>query len=299
LDVPESAVTREPMDVLGGVAAVPREVLQLWVEHGAGLAPCVAFWFSLHVVIQYVVPAVLGRGAYAFLNGDGKMPSAADQARDARTKVISVVHALLVSSLALYGLWWRRPDYIFLREDVNAGTPLTQLLSYLAASYFLWDVVVVAVDGYSLEWHVHAWMGLLVFSAGLRPFLHWMSLVTLTYEASTPFLHLRKLLIQCGAGSGPLFTATQLLFAASFFLSRIVLGWYECGRWAIQMASLLRAGAVHSVPIVAMYYVMCITSAGLNFMWMWQIVAAAARPGPKAKRARGGGSEVPEKAKDA
>jgi hypothetical protein len=295
-----ASFTRSRMDVLEGFAAVPREIAGLWFEHRAALAPWVALWFGLHVATQYLVPALFGRRVYAALNGDGKLPSAADQARDARTKVIAVVHALLVTGIALYGLWWRRADYLFLRSDVDAGTPLTQQLGYMAASYFLWDVVVVAIDGYSVEWHIHAWMGLAVFSASLRPFLHWMSLVTLTYEASTPFLHLRKLLIQRGAGHGALFTATQLLFAATFFLSRIVHGWYECGRWALQMSALLRAGALRSVPIVGMYMVLCVTSCVLNAMWAWQIAASAARRGPKARPARRAGSgEVPEKVKDA
>ena len=62
-------------------------------------------------------------------------------------------------------------------------------------------------------------------------FIHYMGLVSLFFEASTPFLHLRKGLIQSGRGSGKLFAFAQGGFALMFFLSRILFGYYECFYW--------------------------------------------------------------------
>ena len=65
-----------------------------------------------------------------------------------------------------------------------------------------------------------------------QPFIHYMGIISLFFEASTPFLHIRQGLIQSGNGSGLLFQMTQMLFAVLFFLVRIVFGYYECGRWS-------------------------------------------------------------------
>ena len=114
-----------------------------------------------------------------------------------------------------------------------------------------------------------------------------MGFQVMIFELSTPFLHLRKYLLQTRATDGAAFLATQLAFAATFFLSRIAFGFVACAGWAAHMVELLRAGSIRSPPVVVMYMVMCALSCALNARWMYQIVragcAGARRPPAKAK----------------
>jgi hypothetical protein len=107
-----------------------------------------------------------------------------------------------------------------------------------------------------------------------------MGMITLLFEASTPFLHIRKTLIQSERTSGPFFIFAQISFALAFFVARIVIGYYKCygpGQWNDQMNALLESGKAHNDSIVYLYKVNCFILSSLNAFWMWQIVAAAFR----------------------
>lgn len=114
-----------------------------------------------------------------------------------------------------------------------------------------------------------------------------MGLVTLLYEASTPFLHTRKLLIQANYTKGIFFTITTNGFALSFFASRIVYGLYKCwypGQWNSQMMELLQdKNDSHNPHIIYMYQVCCVALSLLNIYWMYAILAAGFRSEKKSK----------------
>lgn len=116
-------------------------------------------------------------------------------------------------------------------------------------------------------------------------------MVALVFEVSTPFLHVRKLLIQMGRGAGRAFAAVQLCFVATFVWSRIVFGFAEAYDFQRQLLALVRSGAAHSDAVALLY--MVVIAGGhyaLSVMWMYYIVVAALRPARSAGRHRGAGS---------
>lgn len=102
-----------------------------------------------------------------------------------------------------------------------------------------------------------------------------MAGVCLLFEASTPFMHARLSLIAADAAKGPLFSVVQLLFAATFFATRIAYGYWRCLLWWISVERLLAAGAIHSVPMLRVYQAACIFLCGLNGFWFSKMLAMA------------------------
>jgi hypothetical protein len=127
-----------------------------------------------------------------------------------------------------------------------------------------------------------------------NPFLHYMSIVCLLFEASTPFLHIRAALIQSRSATGTGFAIVQALFGITFFLTRIVFGYWKCwgpGQWNDQMQGLVASGTAHSVQVVRMFQVSCAILSCMNAYWIYGIVGAAFR-GEKKKPVPGGPAEA-------
>jgi hypothetical protein len=301
------------MDILTELQAVA-------VAEGASVLPYLAALFALHVAVEFAVPAI-APAAFDVLGLKDGIKDRRKLAKDARTKVVCTTFALLVATAAAVGL----ASASGLAADPYASTALTGVLMRAATAYFAWDLVVCAVDGYGIEWWIHGVCCLVVFTLSLvrragaggglgwggaastaslilrdlpqlrpfptphpqRPFLHYMGLVTLLFEASTPFLHVRKALIQAGGGSGRAFAVIQALFAATFVATRIVFGYWKCwapGEWFSQMNALVEAGGAHSVAVVRLYQVNCFVLSALNGFWAWQILAAGRKRGGSGKK---------------
>lgn len=211
---------------------------------------------------------------------------------DARTRVMSGVFASYVSVLALAAL--ASGDAARLQRDPFASTPLTEHLMRVAVAFFAYDVVVVLSIDFgpaSLVWLAHGGLCLWVFACSLQPFLHYMGLVTLLFELSTPFLHLRIALLDSGLERSALFGAANVLFGLCFAASRICFGCYKIfapGQWWSQMEALVATAAVaaeregaetsasgggggeprlRGVSIVRGYQVCAVLLTMLNFYW--------------------------------
>lgn len=246
------------------------ELSSLVAGHWREVAPYVAFFFALHAALEFGVPAAWP-GAYdALARAGGGKPDRRALARDARTKLLASAMALEVTALSLAGL--ARADERALFADLYGSTPLTAHLVRVAVGYFTWDVVACVLDGAAPAYHAHGWACLFVFVAALRPFLHYMAMVALAFEASTPFLHARTTLIATGRATGAAFHAVQAAFAATFFLSRIANGYWQFGRWWGLMQALVASGRAHSVAVVRVYQALCVFLCALNGYWFALIV---------------------------
>ena len=148
-----------------GLIDVVMEILHQWATHFPELVPWLALWFGIHLLVEFVVPSALPN-IYNSLGRDGKLTTRAARARDARTKAVAVVQACIVVVGALYGRFVSR-SWDALRADAYTSTPLSHTLSLAASAYFLWDIVICIVDKLSIEWHVHAWLCFVVFTASL------------------------------------------------------------------------------------------------------------------------------------
>ena len=155
----------------------------------------------------------------------------------------------------------------------------------VAAAYFAYDVATLALwDRGDTEpvFLLHGALCLWVFACSLQPFLHYMGLVTLLFELSTPFLHARLALIAAGRGGGALFGAANWLFAGSFVGARVLFGcWaiFAPGQWWWQMEALLARGdaRLHGASVVRAYQACAVMLSALNLLWTAKIAAGCAR----------------------
>jgi len=112
----------------------------------------------MHLVFQYAVPAVWPRAYASLCVKDMAVKGVAtptqemlrEAARDARTKAICVLMAVWVTGGAVWGMV--QGDGAVLEKNLVAETPLTHHLCLVAASFFLWDVVVSLTPGGLRVW---------------------------------------------------------------------------------------------------------------------------------------------------
>jgi hypothetical protein len=109
-----------------------------------------------------------------------------------------------------------------------------------------------------------------------------MALVTLLFEASTPFLHARAALLAAGLDSSPLFAAANWCFMLSFAASRVLFGLYAIfapGQWWSLMEELVASGdaRLRGVAVVRTYQVCAVLLSALNLLWMWRILTSACK----------------------
>jgi hypothetical protein len=247
------------------------------------------FILSAHVTSEFILPRLFP-GLYFSLRplpkkgiatSDSDLDAAA--ARDARNKIVSSAFSAYVSILSLRGLFFSPPgEAERLENDTFASTVESTHLMRVACAYFVWDVATLFNDFNDdvVVWLLHGGLCLWVFLTSLTPFLHHMGYVTLIFEISTPFLHLRKYLLQAKLTNTILFGYVQSLFGVLFILSRIVFGCYKMygpNQWWWKMQSLLAEsvdGNVQGVSkttistsIVYFYQICCVTLTLLNITW--------------------------------
>jgi hypothetical protein len=155
--------------------------------------------------------------------------------------------------------------------------------------YFAWDCAICLLDGFGAAFIFHGVACLLVFTVALTPFMHYMAYVALLFEASTPLLHARRMLIMAGATEGRLYSATQAAFAAVFFAVRIAFGWVSCAVWFARMAREIAPGGVAhpQAPLMLLYAVLCGGLSLLNGVWMREMLVVAFGGGKPAVKRKG------------
>lgn len=275
------------------VQNIAKELLLQVTLNARVLVPHVAVWFALHMLFGRVITAAFPAIYDTFNAGAikaGKKPlSRSALVKDVRTRIVASIFAVYVVGACLLGAFvW--DDYA---RTVDMGfygtTPLTVHLCRLAVGFFVWDTYVSVVDGYGPAFVFHGVACLCVFIAALHPVMHNMAFIALAFEASTPFLHGRRLMIMAGRTEGPLFAFVQYGFAAAFFVARILIGYWQCYHWFARCFAELASPS--SPPLDAsityMYMVLCSGLSALNGWWMWEIIrVAVGSAGPTAKQQR-------------
>jgi hypothetical protein len=268
-----------------------RGLLQL---HFVDYLPYFLLYCCLSILVQHVLPA-LQPSLYDFLLAkrlsEGKLqPSAVAAARPElasgfRTSVVASVMALHVSSVALYGLLSADTAAV-LRHDFLAQTPLSRHLCLVAVAYFLWDLAFCWQDGPVFV--VHGLACLAVFTGGMSPLFGRMAMVTLLFEASTPFLHARRILIDSGCTGSLWFHASNHLFGATFFATRIAHGVWACAVWWVEVDAALASGALppRMAPLARMFQALCFLLTGLNLFWFTFKISPSYCAPSKAKAAK-------------
>lgn len=269
--------------VLDGAAFLAKHLSEALVREFSGILPPLVIFFGLHVVLEFILPRLVP-GIYDSLGASGKVKPK-HFAAEARTMGICIVMSVWVVVGSIIALLQPAPAGVAaLWGSAYESTPLTHHLTQVSVAYFLWDAFVCIYDRADIFFHVHAWACLTTFISGLHPFQQMWCPIVLLFEASTPFLHIRKYMIYANKTGGPAFKVVELLFALLFFLCRIVMGLsLHSTMWLRQLLDLIRSNTAHSNAICYLFFVNCLLLSGLNIYWFSVMVRNAACPKPERK----------------
>ncbi len=137
---------------------------------------------------------------------------------------VSFLQAFIIMVLSLPITW----DETLRRDRVFGYTKYGGLVYATAMGYFSWDVYVSTryISYFGLGFALHAVASLVTFTFSFRPFLMYYGPAFLVFELSTPFLNINWFMDKMGMASHPSQTVNGVLLVFTFFVSRIVWGWY-------------------------------------------------------------------------
>jgi hypothetical protein len=206
--------------------------------------------------------------------------------------IVALCHAVVA---VLGALWVLTEDGAALKHNLYGSTALSRRTIDISLGYFIWDVFVVVLfpvgplDDDSANKNVvrpatvspanlaHGGLCMLVYALMHYEFLHHMGAIMLLYEISSIPLNIRLILIERRAATGSLYNLVQGLFALSFVVVRIGVGFPASYSWWQDMLAYLQTGRAHSTA--AYLYLLCanILLNGLNLYWAFLIAKKALR----------------------
>jgi hypothetical protein len=269
-----------------------RALMEPVLDNARIISASAGLWFTLQLLIDYVVPALFPKWHAKIVAASRKEDWGA-----IRSRIIGMIFSVYASVICTYLLCFDPPDphnfyerhpSVSITRHCNPSSRASHLICAqvqtwvvgVAVGYFIWDVVLCVRERWGLDYLFHGIAVLAVYCAALYPFLHYMSCVCLLFEASTPFLHARKLMWTFGwSDSHPaVFHLTSMAFAGTFFVARIVVGLWATASWWMDMMEHLSSGEYHSLTVMIIFLVSSLLLNGLNVMWFSQIVGAALNP---------------------
>ncbi|EEB06854.1 DUF887 family protein [Schizosaccharomyces japonicus yFS275] len=145
-----------------------------------------------------------------------------------------------------------------------------------AGGYFLWDLLTsiryVYLTGPGFV--VHALAALFVVCFSYRPFLMYFAPTFLSWELSTPFLNVHYFLDKTDRTGSKLQLINGLMLVLTFFLVRIVYGWYSAYDTTLEVIR-----RVKSTPyILGVFFLIANMSLNfLNLYWLYKMIDAIKR----------------------
>ncbi|KAL5606167.1 hypothetical protein BROUX41_006066 [Berkeleyomyces rouxiae] len=218
--------------------------------------------------------------------------------------VVSMLQSVLINAVAL---WVLAVDTDRKHNDwehrVWAYTGADAMVQAMAAGYFLWDLVVTAMNLhiFGLGTLAHAVSALAVYSLGFRPFVNHYACIFILWELSTPFLNIHWFLDKLNMTGSKLQAYNGAMLIFTFFSCRLVFGTYQSylimqDIWAAinVVPPIARSGAdlvagaagVHrfttadsAVPVWLglAYLASNITLNSLNFYWFVKMIQAVTK----------------------
>ncbi|KAI3654270.1 hypothetical protein MP228_000989 [Amoeboaphelidium protococcarum] len=139
-------------------------------------------------------------------------------------RVVAFLHSVLISALSLVVL----NDEQLYRNRLLGYSYISGQVYAIAIGFFTWDlyICIVHYKDYGLGFLVHALSCLLVFLYSMTPFAMYYGAVFLLFELSTPFLNMHWFMIKLQREGSKWYRVNGVLLAVSFFLVRIIYGFY-------------------------------------------------------------------------
>ncbi|KAI0124637.1 DUF887 domain-containing protein [Xylariales sp. AK1849] len=144
--------------------------------------------------------------------------------------VVSFVQSTTINTLALWVMFVdeerRNMDW---QERIYGYTGAAAMIQALAAGYFLWDLIITALNMhiFGLGMLAHGVSALLVYSFGFRPFVNYYSTVFILWELSSPFLNIHWFCDKLGITGSKIQLYNGIVLIFTFFSCRLVWGTYQ------------------------------------------------------------------------
>lgn len=196
---------------------------------------------------------------------------------DLAGRALGTIHALIVLLGAIYTTF---VDDAIARNPLSGVSVAWKSTSSIAAGYFLWDLseCLRHAEMYGVPFLLHALLCLGAYAmTGWFNTYSWLGSFGLLYEASTPFMHMRSLLISLKRTDGPFFKLTQGGFALTYLVVRIGGGAY----FAYTGLSLIYTERCVAFPLQFFASVIIVGTCSLNCFWFTLILKAAFKPRKK------------------
>ena len=189
----------------------------------------------------------------------------------------SLVNCLVATGMALAILLDTSSP--LLADRIDAVSPVSSALYCVATGYFLFDVAESFVDYHGHAFLAHGVLCSFVYGLALFvPILHYYGAVFLMFEASTVFLNIGwfiKSVYKYPATSLPMIVVNAC-FAVSFFLARIVFGFYQSYYFFVDIFA-LRAAEGSIRPVLYFFMATNVFLCSLNVFWFYKILLMASR----------------------
>lgn len=234
---------------------------------GIGLAFYLLEVVSL-IAIKPIVRRVLGKGK--------KKLKPDETSLQVVTRLVGFVHNTLQTPLAFMVL----ANPAFQKNGIYEVDNISSWVTLISAGFFLYDVVMCTLR-YKLEgpfYLLHAcccfWVYAYAYHVG---YLHYYGAAFLMWELSTPFVHLRWFLYIMGLDHTQLYLINALLMMLSFFLCRIVWGYYISTVFLVNLYQEYLFPRPGGLPhyMCPWYAVTCIALNILNSFWMYKMIQKA------------------------
>lgn len=228
-----------------------------------------ALYFILCLVAHVLAPAISRR----FIPGFASLPHSVRLSW--YNRLISSLHALLMSGLAVHYWGWVNPD----RSFSNNVDPYQRLPLDVMTAFLFYDILYELSFSKAYDTMMHHLLGLAVHLLtryyGSGSSMYYLMGVYLA-ELSTPLLHLTWLLFQLGHNATLIFYGFQALLLIVFFLCRVVLG-------GLMFVHLLLFKPYWGQQVLLYYFcsVVCIIFVVMNVKWFRSLLALAFKSTPE------------------
>lgn len=229
---------------------------------------CSAFWTSVYFLCQLVLrastrlrPLTLETRKFGL-----SLLSA---------NIVSLIHASSVTFLSLILLSGYRGISSVAQEWIWGFDTGSSWTICLFAGYMLYDLVLEIATTRNPAYMLHHSAVFLTYCyCALRPFIHYGALVFILWEASTPFMSIRKIMIAYNLQNTRAFHVVEVLFALFFLVSRILFGWVFSFQFFVMFAF---HNDKHRLPVSAgiLFVLANAILNGLNLNWFLIIAKKA------------------------
>lgn len=247
----------------GGLLGLPFAPLEFVPENERGtLFPLNhmdrLFWIIVFALcwslLFIIVNAILSLEQFKPFSHDARKVKDSSFRHQLSSEIVSGIHSLLVT-LGVVVLHSETTGLSSLRDSNDlywAHDRYSSSMLVLISSYLLYDLFYELLFSQKFVFVIHHVVSFLTFGyCALRPFFQVSAVRFMIYEASTPFMNFRKLLLAYNKQDSILFSATNLAFLVTFFLARLLFGFYFSFR---TIAPFLFENDIHKIPAIAGWF---------------------------------------------